>query len=555
MIDLVDPVQRQIHAITVRDAIVLDDASDLTATNVSPKQLQRLLRARLAGVDFVGEPSQANLDDPPGRRVGRVAFNPALRALWSAGHWTGPGPAPHRLPENQDEIESFMLRQTNLGPAVGESDSNLEIKTPLGFDISDHARITDLLRQNGAGSRLFIAASILSAACARYERALKRTGATGRNEAAVDVAALSVEAALLGTARIATDILLARDSALPRVGLIAKHLTSRAEAFRRTRSRDRTTSAVRAAASAANGVHLYLTRGIMHDIPPQHDCDPGRLLGRLAVANAALETAVRTMIDEVDTIDGHQLYVLLMARRLDVALVRNPWLAAPHPVFRLSYGFIGAFALFAELERLGVIVRTMADRQRQADGTTLDSVTIRPALAEPPATQAAIGLQTAAGRYLDLGAYHRAVTTSFIRRKAHWLSATVPEYTHHAYANGSRFCDLATAASDASTHAFIRRSELAKPTQQGTRRRDLVLFYGLDIEETVILALRQILDRVLDSGVGTFNRNFDFALTVRRILLHTAPAFAARLDQTSCLDSVEACGRTGKPRYKVRPTV
>lgn len=543
MIDLVDPVQRHIHAIMVRDAIVLDDASDLTAAVVSPKQLERLLRARLAGVDFVGETAHAALDDPPGRRVGRMAFNPVVRALRVDGRWTGPGPAPHRLPENQDEIEAFILQQTNLRPAVGESASDLEIRTPLGFDVSDHARITDLLRQNGAGSRLFIAASMLSAACAKYERALRRAVATGRNKAAVDVAALSVEAALLGTASIATDILLVRDGALPRVGVIARHLVSCAEAFRRARSRDKTSSAVRAAAAAANGVHLYLTRGTVHYIPPQHDREPGRLLGRLAVVTTATETAVRTMIEEVDAVDGHRLYVLLMARRLDVALLQYPWLAAPHPIFRLSYGYIGAFALFAELERLGVIIRAMAERERQADGTTLDSVSIKPALAKPAATQAVIGLQTAAGRYLDLGVYHRAVTTSFIRRKARWLSATVPKYTHHAYATGSRFCDLAAAASDASTHAFIRRSELDKPTHQGTRRSDLVLFYGLDIEQTVILALRQVLDRVFHHGTGTFNQNIAFGLTVRRILLHTAPAFAARLDRTSCLGSDEACGK------------
>lgn len=543
MNNLVDPVQRHIHAIMVRDAIVLDDASDLTAAAVSPKQLQRLLRARLAGVDFVGEAAQAVLDDPPGRRVGRMAFSPAVRALWVDRRWTGPGSAPHRLPENQDEIQAFILQQTNLRPAVGESASDLEIRSPLGFDVPDHARVTDLLRQNGAGSRLFIAASMLSAACAKYKRAHRRAAATGPNEAAVDVAALSVEAALIGTASIATDILLARDGALPRVGVIARHLVSCAETFRRTRSRGKTSSAVRAAAAAANGVHLHLTRGTVHDILPEHDREFGRLLGRLAVATAAMETAVRTIIAEVDAVDGHQLYVLLMARRLDVALDQNPWLAAPHPIFKLSLGYIGAFALFAELERLGVIIRAMAERERQADGTTLDSITIKPALAKPPATQAAIGLQTAAGRYLDLGAYHRAVTTSFIRRKAHWLSATVPAYTHHAYTNGSRFCDLAAAASDASTHTFIRRSELDKPTHQGIRRSDLVLFYGLDIEQTVILALRQVLDRVFHHGTGTFNQNIAFGLTVRRILLHTAPAFAARLNQTSCLDSDEACGK------------
>jgi hypothetical protein len=543
MIDLVDPVQRNIHAIVVRDAIVRDDAADIVLVNASPKQIGRQLRAMLHGVDFVGEPMQAALDDPPGRRVGRVAFNASFGALWVRGRWTGSGPAPHRLPESQDEITAFILQQTNLGRAANEVASDLQVSSLFDFETEDHARNSDLLRMNGAGAQLFIAASMLSAACSRYEKAMKIATETGRKRAAVDVAAHSVEAALICTARIAAEALLNRRGALPRVGRVAMHLANQVELFRRTRAREDVRKAVRGAATAAAGVHRYLTRGIVHDIPLETDRDPMRLRDRLKVANIALETAVAAMLDEVEAVDAYQLYVLLMARRLDVALARHPWLAAPHPIFRLNYAYIGGHAMFAEFERLGLLIITMARRQRQNDGTTLDSVTLKPALAKPQVTQAAIGLQTAAGRYLDLGVYHRAVMTSFIRREAHWRSATVPFYTHHAYAIGSRVCDLAAAAGDPSTHDFIRQSEYDKPTQRGTKKQGLVFFFGLDIEETVILALRQILDRVPDPGVGTFTRNIAFGLTVRRILLHTAPSIAARLNMTSRLENEEACGK------------
>ena len=145
---------------------------------------------------------------------------------------------------------------------------------------------------------------------------------------------------------------------------------------------------------------------------------------------------------------------------------RHRWLAAPHPLFRLSYGYAGGHALFAEVERLAAVVTTMADRQRLDDGNMLDSVTLAPVIAAPSTTRAAVAGQTAPGRYLDLGAYHRAVTTGFIRDRARWMAATVPSYNHHAYALGSRFCDLAAAASDAPTHDFIRRTEFDKPSQQ-----------------------------------------------------------------------------------------
>ena len=113
---------------------------------------------------------------------------------------------------------------------------------------------------------------------------------------------------------------------------------------------------------------------------------------------------------------------------------------------------------------------------------------------------------------------------------------TIP---HHAYALGSRFCDLATAASDTPTHDFIRRTELDKPSQSGTRRQPLVLFYGLDIEETVILGLRQILDRLIVRGAGTDDWRVAFGRTVHHILARTAPSIAARLEMSSCL-KVEA---------------
>ena len=544
MTDLTDPVQRNIHAIMVRDAIVPNDATDMTLTNATPKQIGRQLRAMLAGVDFVGGPAQAALDDPPGRRVGRVAFNPLIRAGWIDNRWTGPGPAPHRLPENKKEICKFILQQTNLGPAAGEKAAwDLKLSSVLGFDIEDHAHTTDLLRVSGAGCRLFVATSMLSAACSKYEKARARSEKNGRNKAAVDIAAHSVEAGLIGVALIAADMLLSGEHGLPRIGLIAMYLAKQTEVFRNIRSDGKTATAVRTAAMATRRVHLYLTFGIVRDIPLEHDREPGRLLDRLKVANAALEAVVEAMLDEVDAVDGHELYVLLMARRLDVALARHPWLAAPHPVFRVSYAYIGVHAIFAEFERLGVIAGTMARREQQVGKAILDSFTIRPVLKTPQATQAAIAVKTVAGGYLDLGAYHSSVTTTFIRSKAHWMSATVPSYTHHAYAIGSRFCDLAASVSDPSTHEFIRGSELDKPTQQGIRRRKLVLFYGLDIEQVVILAVRQILDRVTGHGTGTFNHNIAFGQIVHRILLHTAPRIAGRIEKTSRLGSDEACGK------------
>lgn len=539
MTDLVDPVQRHIHAIAARDVIVPDNASDLDlGTVVSAKQLARLQRAMLPGVDFIGTATATTLDDPVGRRVGRVAFDPPLRALWVDGQWTGTGPAPHELPDSAASIATFIRQQTHL--ADDDDEGGGRVQRLLGFSIAEHARVTTLLRAGGAHARLFIAASMLSAACATYEKARERTAATGRQKAGVDVHARSAEAALIGMARIATDILLLDADAPIGIRRVATHLVDQVEAVRRNRPTGDVARSVRMAAAAAAAVHLWLTRGIFHDVPLAHDRDPNRLPVRLARANAALAEVADAMIGEVAAVDPQELYVLLMARRLAVALARHRWLAAPHPVFRLNYGYVGVHALFAEVERLGAIVATLADRQRLGGGATLDSKTFKPAMAAAAATQAALAGQSAPGRYLDLGVYHRAVTTGFTRRRRHWLATTVPAYTHHAYATGSRFCDLAAAAGDAPTHDFIRRTELDKPSQRGTRRQPLIMFYGLDVEEVVILGLRQILDRLTGRGAGTDGWRVAFGRTVHHILMKPAPSIAARLEMSSCLKTDEA---------------
>lgn len=536
MINLVDPVQRNIHAIVVRDAIVPDDASDMALVNPSPKQIQRQLRAMLAGVDFVGDPAQAALDDPPGRRVGRVAFNAPVRALWQDDSWTGAGPPPHRLPQNHDAICKFIIQRTHIGSgAEHDREEGPQVERLLGFSIEDHARNSDILRANGPASRLFVAISILSAACATYEKARVRNKATGRSAEAVNAAVLSVEAALHGAARITAQNFLAGDEPLPHIGRIAMYLARQTEMVRYVRSQGNFPRAVRAASVAADTVQIYLTRSAVRQIPLEGDREPKRLMDRLLVANAALEAAVQAVMGDVYGVDCHDLYILLMALRLDVALARHPWLAAPHPIFRLSYAYVGGHALFAELERLSAIVTTMKDRESLDDCTILNSVTIRPTLDTAVATHDAIDLQTAAGRYLDLGAYHRAVTTSFMRNKARLMSATVPSYTHHAYAKGSRFCDLAAAATDVSTHRFIRNSEFDKPTQQQLRPQNLVLFYGLAIEETVILALRQMLARLTRREGNTDDWRLAFGRTVHQILQGTVPKIAARLETSSNL--------------------
>ena len=540
MIDLGGSVQRHIAAIVFRDAVVPDDASDMTLRADAPsKQVQRQLRAMLPGVDLPLGSGNRLLDDPVGRRVGRVAFNPAIRTLWRDGVWTGGTPAPHRLPEDAGGIERFIREQTLLGidrPDDASGDDLIE--RLLGFSIPDHARISDILRANGWQARLFIAASILAAACASYESKRRKSEKTGRNKSAVEIAVFGIEAAVIGAARIATDIYLSdeRPVAARRIAML---LAEKAERFRRGRATKIVAHSIAMAADAADAIHIFLTRGTMRDIPHEHDRDPRRLPSRLATRNSATETAVQAIIEEVKVVDAHDLYRLLMARRLDVALARHRWLAAPHPIFRLSYAYIGGHAAFAEFERLGVIIRTMADRQRQADGTTLTSTTIRPVLADPKNTESAIHHRTAAGRYLDLGAYHQAVTTDFIRRKAHLMGTTVPSYTHHAYALGTRLCNLAASALDSATHDFIRRSELDKPTERGTRARHLVLFYGLDVENTIILAVRQITDRLSHREVNGPDWRVAFGLTIHRILSHVMPALAARLAVTSSLGAYE----------------
>ncbi|WP_294239515.1 hypothetical protein [uncultured Sphingomonas sp.] len=119
------------------------------------------------------------------------------------------------------------------------------------------------------------------------------------------------------------------------------------------------------------------------------------------------------------------------------------------------------------------------------------------------------------------------------------MGTTVPRYTHHAYALGTRICDLAASAADHATHDFIRRSELDKPTERGVRAKHLVLFYGLDVENTVILAVRQITDRLSHRGVNGADWRVAFGLIVYRILSHTMPTLAGRLAATSSLDADE----------------
>lgn len=551
MTRLGDPVQRHIVAIMVRDTIVPDDASDMTPGGAfSVKKRERFLRAMLATTDFSGTPEMTMLDDPVGRRTGRVAFNPAIRSLWEDGAWTGHGPAPHRLPEDAGSIRRFIRQQTHLHPGNPDSDAaDGEIERLLGFKIADHARIADLLREGGPSAQLFVAASMLSAACLRFYKAQARGRASGRHKPAVDAAARVVQAALIGTARLAAAFQ-ADDSALPHAGRLALYLASQVERYRGIAQRQGDARAVSVARAAADAVHLALARGIVHEIPAETDRDPARLQARLAVGNVALETAVQAMLDEIAAVDPREVYLLLMALRLDAARARHPWLAAPHPLFRLSYAYIGGNALFAELERLGAILSAMARRRRDTDDTLLDNRTIRPILAQPLTTHEAIDAQTAAGRYLDLGAYHRAVMTSFIRKKAHWLNTTVEHYTHHAYAKGSRFCDLAKAASDTATHSFIRRSELDKPTQAGTRRQNLVLFYGLDIQEVAILGLRQILMRLSSRGAERDEWRIAFGRTVHRILGHTAPDEADALAGTSFLHVADITPTGERPTCK-----
>ncbi|MDJ0278820.1 hypothetical protein QLH51_18670 [Sphingomonas sp. 2R-10] len=540
MIDLVDPVQRHIAAIVFRDTVVADDASDMASrADASPKQVERQLRALLPGVDFPWGSGNGLLDDPVGRRVGRAAFNSSIRALWSDGVWTVGALAPHRLPEDAGAIARFIREQTLLG--VGDPDDASGddlVEQLLGFSITDHARISDVLRTGGWRARLFVAASMIAAACASYQAKRHKSDKTGRNKGAVELAALGIEAAVLGAARIATDIYLSDESPVA-ARRIAMMLTERVERFRRARATKTVAYSINMAANAAEAIHIFLTRGTTRDIPPEHDRDPRRLPSRLATRNPAMETAVQAMIEEVTAVDAHHLYCLLMARRLDVALSRHRWLAAPHPIFRLSYAYIGGHAAFAEFERLGVIIRTMADRERELDGQVLTSTSIRPVLAGPQETESAIRLRTAAGRYLDLGAYHRAVTTSFIRRKAHLMRTTVPSYTHHAYASGTRICDLAVSAADHATHDFIRRSELDKPTERGVRANHLVLFYGLDVKNAVILAVRQITDRLSHRGVNGADWRVAFGLIVHRILSHAMPTLAVRLAATSSLRADE----------------
>ena len=165
-------------------------------------------------------------------------------------------------------------------------------------------RITDLLRAGGTGAHLFIAALMLSAACATYEKARQRTAGTGRGKPNADHAAAAVEAALIGTARIATDVVLSDGAAPHGIRRIAAHLADQVEAVRRNRPRGKAERSVRIAAAAADAVHLWLTRGTLHDLPLNHDRDPARLPHRLAVSNGEMAAMVDAMIDDVHAVDG-----------------------------------------------------------------------------------------------------------------------------------------------------------------------------------------------------------------------------------------------------------
>ena len=76
--------------------------------------------------------------------------------------------------------------------------------------------------------------------------------------------------------------------------------------------------------------------------------------------------------------------------------------------------------------------------------------------------------------------------------------------------------------------------ERFRPRHYG-RRQPLVLFYGLDIEEIVILGLRQILDRLTARVPGSDAWRAAFGRTVHHVLQRTAPSIAARLEMSSCL--------------------
>ena len=408
------------------------------------------------------------------------------------------------------------------------------MKPLLGFSIDEHARNTDLLRAGSASARLFIAASMLSDAARKYELARLHTADTGRRQSDAVAAALNVEATLIATARIAADALLTEKRVLYGIQRMATYLADQVDVVRRNRAKGEVTRTMRISAAVADAVHLWLTRGILRDVASAYYRDPARLPDRLVVRDCAMAEAVDAKIEKVAAVDTQELYVWLMSRRLEVALDRHRWLAAPHPVFRLNYGYVGGHALFGETERLGAVAAAMDERERAGSGYIFDNVTLKPVLDTSAAMQAAFASQTRPGRYLDLGVYHRAVTTRFIDRRADWMATTVATYTHHAYALGSRFCDIAMAAGHEPTHRFIRNSELDKPSQ-GSRRQALVLFYGLDIENTVLLGLRHILHRVIGRGAGTDGGRQAFGRTVHHILLRTAPSIAARLEMWSFL--------------------
>lgn len=142
----------------MRDAIVPDDAADLKLPAVvSAKQLARLQRAMLPDVDLFPAPATAHARRPgrPEGRPGRV--RQAAPGAWIDGRWTGPGLAPHRLPDDAAAIADFIRQQTRLTDGTVEGEER--VQRLLGFSIDDHARITDLLRAGGTAPISLVVAS------------------------------------------------------------------------------------------------------------------------------------------------------------------------------------------------------------------------------------------------------------------------------------------------------------------------------------------------------------------------------------------------------------
>lgn len=540
-----DPVQRHIAAVYRRDSIAPDDASDLAlSVDAPPKIKKRLLQAMLPGVDYpADDDALAKTDDPVGRRVGRVAFNPCIAGNWKDGVWIGGGPQPHRLPNSKSDIARFHRQQTLLhdgDPNTGTSDALVE--KVIGFPIDAHARTSAILSQGGKLASVLVAILMLAAACDRFERRNLQVNKTRRHIDDWEAAIVAVEVATNGAAQIAADVLLGGECKRKGIQTIALAMAYVAEKLRRNRPlRPKLRiGSLRCAAQAAAMALACLATGKLDRNWQQPDVEVQRLPHRLETCASGVADRVANFVSKVRDIDTPMVYRLLMARRLDVALTANPWLAAPHPSFRVCYGFLGGHAIFAELERVGLIVKHMADRQRVADGSPLQARSIRSCLSDPQQTGLALQEQNAAGRYLDLGVYHAEVTNAFVRQRKRWMRDTVVEYTHHAYATGTRRCNLPAAAADDATHAMIRGAELRKPTMLAQAKQNLVLFYGLPIKDVVILALRQISDRVLSRKCNVEEWRKAFGHTTHLVLSHVDPEIARQLSASSCLMADQA---------------